>query len=141
MPVENATPAQRRAVIKRAKSRCEYCHSPARFSLGPFAVDHVVPKARGGKAKLNNLAFACSGCNSHKHAKVSGLDPLTGKWRRLFNPRRQRWTDHFAWNEDGTLLIGLTNNGRATIEALCLNREELVNLREAFRLLKLHPLE
>jgi hypothetical protein len=66
---------------------------------------------------------------------------LTGRSVRLFNPRRQRWEDHFTWNEDYTLVIGLTDVGRATVEALHLNREGLINFREASRLLKLHPPE
>lgn len=55
---------------------------------------------------------------------------MTGKQVRLFNPRRQSWEGHFAWNEDYMLIIGLTSVGRATLDALHLNREETVNLRE-----------
>jgi hypothetical protein len=69
------------------------------------------------------------------------VDPLTGKKARLFHPRRQQWSDHFVWSEDKTLMIGLTATGRATIKALRLNRAELINFREAFRILKLHPPE
>jgi hypothetical protein len=69
------------------------------------------------------------------------IDPLTGKRARLFNPRRQHWSDHFGWSEDKALMIGLTATGRATIKALRLNRMELINFREAFRVLKLHPPE
>jgi hypothetical protein len=139
MTTENIHPALKAAVIKRAKGLCEYCHSRSSHSPGPFVVDHIIPKVRGGKTTLNNLAYACSGCNGRKHAKVKGTDPMTGKLVRLFNPRRLRWEDHFTWNEDATLVVGLTAAGRATVEALRLNREELLNLRKAFRILKLHP--
>jgi 5-methylcytosine-specific restriction endonuclease McrA len=135
------TPAQKKAVIERSKGYCEYCRSPARFSLGPFVVDHIIPKAHSGQAKLSNLAYACFGCNGHKHAKIRALDPLTRKLVRLFNPRRQRWKEHFTWSTDATLMVGLTATGRATIKALRLNREELINFRAAFRILKLHPPE
>jgi hypothetical protein len=37
--------------------------------------------------------------------------------------------NHFAWTEDGTVVLGLTPTGRATVETLQLNREPLVNLR------------
>jgi len=141
MPNENISPKLKAVVIKKAKSLCEYCRSRSSHSPGPFVVDHIIPKIRGGKTSLGNLAFACSGCNGRKHAKVKGTDPMTGKSIRLFNPRRQRWQDHFAWSEDDTLIIGLTATGRVTVDALQLNREELVNLREAFRILKLHPPE
>jgi 5-methylcytosine-specific restriction endonuclease McrA len=92
--MSDVTHAQKKKVIERAKGYCEYCRSPVRFSLGPFVVDHVIPKARGSQAKLNNLAFACAGSNGHKHAKVRALDPLTRKLVRLFNPRRQNWAEH-----------------------------------------------
>lgn len=85
--------------------------------------------------------WAGSGCNGRKHAKVKATDPLTGKSARLFNPRRLPWLDHFTWSGDATLIIGLTATGRATVDALQLNRQELLNLRAAFRLLKLHPPE
>lgn len=101
-------PKLRAAVIKRAKGLCEYCRSRSSHSPGPFVVDHIIPKVRGGKTRLNNLAWACSGCNGRKHAKVNGTDPLTGKSVRLFNPRRQQWPDHFAWSGDDKLIIGLT---------------------------------
>lgn len=138
---ESVSSAQKETVLRRARGLCEYCRSPAAYSFSPFVIDHIIPKVRGGKTRRNNLAFACSGCNGHKHARVKVTDPLTGRSVRLFNPRRQRWEDHFTWNEDYTLVIGLTDVGRATVEALHLNREGLINFREASRLLKLHPPE
>jgi 5-methylcytosine-specific restriction endonuclease McrA len=141
MPNEIVPPRLKAAVTRRAGGLCEYCRSRSSHSPGPFVADHIIPKVRGGETTLSNLALACSGCNGRKHAKVKAPDPLTGKSVRLFNPRRQRWSDHFAWSENDTLIIGLTATGRATVEALQVNRLELINLREAFRILKLHPPE
>lgn len=107
----------------------------------PFNVEHIIPVAHGGKTEERNLAWACAGCNYYKHDKVTGIDPLTGRVVRLFNPRRQRWPDHFAWDVDTTLMLGLTAVGRATIKTLRLNREELINLRKALQLLTQHPPE
>jgi hypothetical protein len=39
----------------------------------------------------------------------------------LFNPRRQSWSEHFVWSDDGTRILGKTPIGRATIVALQLN--------------------
>jgi len=36
----------------------------------------------------------------------------------LFNPRQQRWSEHFGWSEDGLRIVGLTPIGRATAVAL-----------------------
>jgi hypothetical protein len=57
----------------------------------------------------------------------------------LYHPRQQHWHDHFAWNNDFTLIIGLTPTGRATIQALHLNRSELVNLRRVLYAMGEHP--
>ena len=131
--------AQRRVVRERARGRCEYCQSPVGFSTEPFTVEHIHPKSRGGPTTLDNLAFACAGCNGHKAAKTHALDPGTSTTVPLFHPRRQRWADHFRWSKDTTQVIGLTPTGRATVEALRLNRSGLVNLRRIMRLAGEHP--
>lgn len=139
MAVEPVSSAKRKTIIERAGGICEYCRSRASYSPSPFVIDHIKPKAKGGRTRIDNLALACSGCNGHKHARVDGTDPLTGRAARLFNPRRHRWQDHFTWNDDYSLIIGMTATGRASVELLRLNREELVNLRKALRLLNQHP--
>jgi hypothetical protein len=94
-----------------------------------FAVEHIDPEQDEGGEELGNLAPSCQGCNNHKYAHTAGTDPVTEQTVPLFHPRQQRWRDHFAWNSDCTQIVGLTPTGRATVEALCLNREGLVNLR------------
>ena len=139
MPKQRVTVAQRREVLARAKGCCEYCHSQARFSTQSFAAEHIIPRFRGGQTVLNNLALSCFGCNSHKAVKTHAVDPATGTEVPLFHPRDQSWEDHFTWGEDFTLIIGGTPIGRATVEALHLNRAELVNLRRVLRLVSEHP--
>jgi hypothetical protein len=88
---------------------------------------------------LENLALACQGCNSHKYDKTQGTDPLTGEPVSLFHPRKQSWTDHFSWNEDFTLIIGLSPTGRATVNTLYLNRPNVVNVRMTLYAIGKHP--
>jgi len=57
------------------------------------------------------------------------MDPATGELVPLYNPRTDEWSVHFGWNEDRTLIIGITATGRATVERLSLNRLGIVNLR------------
>jgi hypothetical protein len=57
----------------------------------------------------------------------------------LYDPRRDRWHDHFAWSEEHTELIGLTATGRATIGRLQLNRAGVVNLRRVLLPAGIHP--
>ncbi len=67
--------------------------------------------------------------------------PLILKWVSLCScfTCAQAWSDHFAWNYDFTLVIGLTATGRATVEALRLNRPGVVNLRRALLAIAEHP--
>src|ERR1700730_8015509 len=118
-----------RTLMMRAGSACEYCRSPELYSMTPFAVEHVIPRSRGGQTSMDNVAWSCLGCNGYKSNKVQGRDPETGEIVPLFHPRRQVWLDHFAWSVDGTHVIGLTPTGRATIRILRLNRNGLTNLR------------
>lgn len=139
MSEQRITAQQRQAVVERAQGCCEYCRSQARFAMQPFSVEHIVPRSRGGETTLDNLALACQGCNNHKYTKVGGNDPVAGELVPLYHPRQQRWRDHFAWNEDFTLIVGLTPTGRATVETLQLNREGLVNLRQILYAMGEHP--
>jgi hypothetical protein len=76
---------------------------------------------------------------NHKYTKTSGLDPRSGERVALYNPRQQRWSEHFAWSADYTLILGLTPTGRATVETLHLNRVGLVNLRRVLFAVGEHP--
>jgi 5-methylcytosine-specific restriction endonuclease McrA len=129
----------RRLVQARARGLCEYCRSQQRFSPQLFSIEHIIAFVLGGLTIAENLAQACQGCNGHKFTKVGSVDPVTGQIVALFHPRQQRWRDHFAWTDDAKYIVGLTPTGRATIEALQMNRVELVNLREVLFATQNHP--
>lgn len=139
MPDERVTTEQRQQVAERAHGCCEYCRSQARFATQAFSVEHIVPRSKGGTSDLENLALSCQGCNNHKYTKIEDLDPVSKARVPLYHPREHNWANHFAWNMDCTLVIGLTSIGRATVEALQLNREGLVNLRRVLFTLGEHP--
>ncbi len=120
--------ALERLVWQRAKSRCEYCQLPQAFSPLPHAVDHIIARQHHGPTKAENLALACFFCNTYKGPNISGVNPQTGRTVRLFNPRKDRWSRHFAW--DGGYLAGRTHTGRVTIALLEINRFEAVEFRE-----------
>jgi HNH endonuclease len=130
----------RHTVEQRAKGRCEYCQSPAKYATQRFALEHIIPRSQGGGTSLENLALACQGCNNHKYNKIKSGDPVTNQLVELFHPRIQRWQDHFTWDERFERIIGLTAAGRATVEALQLNRIELINLRRLLYAAGEHPL-
>jgi len=126
-------------VARRAGGRCEYCLSPDLFSPAPFAAEHVLPRAKGGRTSLDNLAYACQGCNNAKYVATHALDTDSGRVVPLYHPRRNSWDEHFAWSPDYSRIIGLTATGRATVRTLHLNRAEVVNLRRALVLFGEHP--
>lgn len=123
------TPQIKQEVRLRGKGCCEYCHPQEKFSTHRFSVEHIQPLSKGGDGNLENLALACQGCNNYKYNKTEGKDPITGAMVSLYHPRQQNWYEHFSWNHDYSLIIGLTSTGRVTVETLRLNREGLVNLR------------
>mgnify|MGYP001614124345 CR=1 FL=1 len=139
MPEGKITEEQKRAVAERAKECCEYCRCQARFSPDSFSVEHITPRSRGGTSELSNLALSCQGCNNRKYTSAEAIDPVTGETVPLYHPRQQPWTDHFTWNQDYTLILGLTPTGRATIEKLQLNRAGIINLRRVLRTFGEHP--
>ena len=133
------TPQIKQQVRLRAKNCCEYCYSQEKFATHIFSVEHIKPLSKGGNNNLDNLALSCQGCNNHKYNKTEGKDTISGAIISLYNPRHQNWQEHFNWNQDYALIIGLTPTGRTTVEILRLNREGLVNLRRILYTMGEHP--
>ena len=131
--------AVRAQVVAQAGGVCEYCRYPEEFNSGRFAVDHIVPRDKGGANELANYALSCRGCNERKQAATDAPDPATEQIVPLFHPRTDVWTDHFAWSSDFRLMIGLTPTGRATIARLQTNHSGVVRQREVLHQLGLHP--
>ena len=129
----------RARVRQQAGDRCGYCLSPQRLVLGWLELEHLIPNAKGGTGDEDNLWQACRMCNNFKGVQTDAPDPDTGQRIGLFNPRRQRWSDHFAWSADGTLILGQTPCGRATVIALQLNNPIAVRVRREWVAAGWHP--
>lgn len=121
--------ALRNHIAAQANYRCGYCRSDERNIGVLMEVDHIVPRSLGGPTEESNLRLACSPCNRNKSDRIAAPDPATGERGRLFDPRGQIWTEHFAWSANGERIAGLTPTGRATVAALRLNRHSLVRAR------------
>lgn len=137
MPV--LSPALSRQVTARAYERCEYCQTARRVIGMPLVIDHIFPRVLGGSDDIENLCAACYRCNEYKGVKTHALDPLTGDLVPLFNPRTQLWREHFAWANGGTHIVGLTPTGRATVIALRVNNEYVVESRALWIAREWHP--
>lgn len=129
----------RQQVADRFSHRCAYCQTTERVIGAPLEMDHIVPESQGGFTTEENLCLACSLCNNYKADHTTALDSVTGEIVPLFNPRQQRWLDHFAWTKDSDLIVGLTATGRATVVALQLNRATLVRARRLLVTAGWHP--
>lgn len=126
-------------VEQRAGFCCEYCQTTMATSTQKYEVEHIISIIHGGSDDLGNLALSCRGYNAHKPSKIEGFDRITQKNTALYHPRRDSWSEHFAWDNNPLFLIGLTPVGRATIQTLKLNRPQLISVRKLLQQLQLHP--
>lgn len=120
--------ALREQVRQRAEQRCEYCLLAEEQAFLPHEPDHIIAEKHGGATTFENLALACFDCNRFKGSDIASLDPMTGELTPLFNPRTQKWSDHFQ-TVDGKIL-SLTSVGRVTAKLLKLNLPKRVEVRE-----------
>jgi len=108
-----------REVESRADRKCEYCKMDQSLQGANFHLEHIIPQSRGGSSSIENLAWACPSCNLHKSDRLILIDPMDGQLASLFNPRKEKWGDHFRW--DGYEIVGRTPTGRAVVAAFDLN--------------------
>lgn len=124
-------------MIQRAGNRCEYCQLSQEGQEATFHIDHVIPVTNGGKTTSDNLALACVSCSLRKAARQTAIDPERKKEVALYHPRKAEWDEHFRW--DGVVVVGLTETGRATVEALNMNRRLILAIRREELLVGRHP--
>jgi hypothetical protein len=134
-------PALRQLLAVQARGRCGYCLTQEIVSGVPLTVEHILPISKGGRTVEENLWLSCRLCNEAKGVLTEATDPESGTMVDLFNPRLQAWADHFAWNDDGTRVIGRTPTGRSTVNALSLNSELRVAARAIWVEAGWHPPE
>lgn len=129
----------RRRVAEQARHRCGYCLTQEAVLGRSMEFDHLLPRSLGGPTTEDNLWLACSLCNGHKNNRFLVVDPETGVSVRVFNPRQEKWSEHFVWSEGATRIDGTTAIGRATVAALQLNRPRLVLARRLWVAAGWHP--
>jgi hypothetical protein len=126
-------------VAERCGHRCEYCLASQDLFNFPFEVEHIVPRSDGGSDDLSNLALACHSCNRIKGAARVGRDDATAMIAPLFNPRADRWDEHFRIDFDRAEIVGLTPSGRATAARLDMNSPRQIMARAVWIELRLYP--
>ena len=92
-----------------------------------FLIDHVIAEKHGGQTDESNLALACAICNKYKGSDLASIDPANGEIVRIFQPRRDRWQNHFQL-QNGEI-VALDAIARVTIRLLQINRPERIEER------------
>ena len=77
---------------------------------------------------MDNLAWACFYCNNGKGSDLSSIDETTRSIVPLFDPRAQRWEEHFQLQD--IQITGLTPTGRATVGLFEMNSANQMEIRE-----------
>ena len=126
-------------VAARAGHRCEYCQAPEAVFNFPFEVEHIVPPVRGGADAMENLALACRSCNLFKSDCVAVRVDHATDTCRLFDPRRDVWSEHFTVDLETGVIRGMTTIGRATIQQLRMNSANQTTARRQWTRLGLFP--
>ena len=118
----------RTEIQRRARHCCEYCRLHEEDAELNHEPDHVIPRKHRGETSQNNLAWTCFACNRHKGSDLCSIDIETGNIVRLFNPRVDKWSEHFR--QEGARIIPLTPEGRVTEFLLQFNRLDRLQIRE-----------
>lgn len=84
----------------------------------------------------DNLAHACSFCNRNKGSDV-GSFTQDGQLVRFFNPRFDKWSEHFRL--DDVTILPLTDIGQVTVKILNMNQFERLLERQELQKLGRYP--
>ena len=122
----------RLSVAERAARKCEYCRIHESDVAFSHEVDHIVSRQHGGETVVENLAYACMICNRFKGTNIASVDAM-GRIVPLFNPRVDRWAEHFRLAD--AVIQPLTPRGEVTVTLLRMNMAERVIERRMLQLL------
>lgn len=65
MIYKNKVPFSKRNVMVRDRNQCCYCGTNK-----DLTIDHIIPKAKGGKSSFENCTTACKPCNNKKGSRT-----------------------------------------------------------------------
>jgi hypothetical protein len=122
-------PELRRLVRSRASGVCEYCLVHEDDTVLGNEIDHIISEKHGGPTEEGNLAFTCRPCNRNKGSDIASIVEGSDDVIRLFNPRRDKWNDHFTLI--GVEILGRTPIGKATARLLAFNEPIRLQERQA----------
>jgi hypothetical protein len=127
----------RQLVAARADYLCEYCLIAEDDTFFGCEVDHIISLKHGGSSEADNLAYACVFCNRQKGSDIGSVSWQSGEFSRFFNPRTDRWSDHFRLK--GSIIQPLTLIGEVTARILDFNAAPRVLERRALQEANKYP--
>jgi hypothetical protein len=128
----------RQTIANRANFLCEYCLIADVDTFYGCEVDHIISLKHGGASDFDNLAYACALCNRAKGSDVGSVS-TSGQFTRFFNPRTDRWAEHFRL--DAAVIRPLTFVGEVTARILEFNDSARLHEREEMIRLGKYPSE
>ena len=128
----------RQTVANRAKQLCEYCLIAEADTFYGSEVDHIISLKHGGSSESENLAYACALCNRAKGSDVGSVS-TSGEFTRFFNPRTDRWAEHFRLEQE--TISPLTQIGEVTARIFGFNDSTRLHEREEMIRLGKYPSE
>ena len=129
----------RRLIAERAGFLCEYCLVAESDTFFGCEVDHIISEKHGGATEAVNLAYASAFCNRHKGSDVGSIDWQSRHFSRFYNPREDRWSEHFLL--DGIEIQPRTMIGRVTVRILKMNVDERLLERRVLQAQERYPSE
>jgi hypothetical protein len=120
----------RRVVAERAERLCEYCLIGEDDTFLGCEVEHIISRKHGGTSEPDNLAYACVFCNRQKGSDIGSVSQ-SGEFSRFYNPRKDRWSDHFRLDEDFITPVSVI--GEVTARILQFNIAERLLERSVLR--------
>ncbi len=134
---KNISTETRQLVASRANFVCEYCLIAESDAYFKFQVEHIISRKHGGSSEPKNLALSCVFCNRYKGSDIATLALESDELIRFYNPRIDRWREHFRLN--GVRIEFLTEIGEATIRILQMNHDDQILEREVLSRRGLYP--
>lgn len=117
----------RQVVASRASFLCEYCLVFEADTFYGCEVDHIISLKHDGSSQADNLAYACALCNRSKGSDVGSIS-ASREFTRFFNPRTDRWAEHFVL--ELAVIRPLTVIGEVTARILEFNKGARLHERE-----------
>lgn len=88
----------------------------------------MISEKHRGATTAENLAYACVFCNRAKGSDIGSLAE-SGQYTRFYNPRSDRWSEHFSLS--GVKIAPRSPIGEATARILNFNTAERLLERQA----------